>query len=70
MATFKASRQQPLGKLSPQELKAQAEARFKVRTEQATDKPKAMREYRANEQAQRDQMAKLRAERLSREAKK
>jgi hypothetical protein len=50
-----------------QELKARAEAKLIFRAEQAKDKPRAMREYRATEQARRDTTAKLRLERMARE---
>lgn len=50
---------------SPQELAAAKAAR---RAEQQIDGPKAMREYRAAEQAARDRVARLRAERLERAA--
>ena len=62
-------RQRPLSEATPWDLKARAQAQFKARAELAADKPLATREYRAAEQAQRDLTAKLRTERLAREAK-
>lgn len=50
---------------SPEELAAAKAAR---RAEQQIDGPKAMREYRSAEQTARDRAARLRAERLEREA--
>ena len=50
-----------------QELKARAEAKLIFRAELAKDKPLAMQEYRAAEQAKRDTTARLRSERLARE---
>jgi hypothetical protein len=47
-----------------------AEERFKRRELQKVDEPVAMREYREAEQALRDRTAKLRAERLARDAAK
>jgi hypothetical protein len=47
-----------------------AEERFKRRELQKVDEPVAMREYREAEQALRDGTAKLRAERLARDAPK
>jgi len=58
----------PSRELSAQELKQRAEANFKRRQEQAIDAPLAMQEYREAQQAVRDRTARLRAERLAREA--
>ena len=60
-------RQRPLHQLNAEELRARAEARFKALEKQKADAPLAMREYREAEQAQRDKIAKLRAERLARD---
>jgi hypothetical protein len=48
--------------------RARAEATFKVREDQKQQAPVAMKEYRQAEQARREQTAKLRAQRLAREA--
>jgi hypothetical protein len=61
-------RQTPVYQLTDAQLRAQAEARFKKRQEMKADTPLAMREYREGEQALRDRMIKLRAERLARDA--
>jgi hypothetical protein len=55
---------------SVSELRARAEATFKARHEQKQPAPLAVREYHEAEQALRDRTAKLRAERLAREANK
>jgi hypothetical protein len=60
-------RQKPLHQLTPDELRAQAEARFRKAQQQKADAPLAMREYREAEQVLRDRIARLRAERLARE---
>jgi len=52
---------------SPEAKKARAEARLKRREEHRIEAPKATQEYRSAEQDQRDQLAKLRAERVARE---
>jgi hypothetical protein len=57
----------PLSAPTSQELKARAEAKLIFRAELAKDKPLAMHEYRAAEQAKRDTTARLRSERLARE---
>lgn len=54
--------------LTPEQIKQRAEARFKIKQEQAIDRPLAMQEYRMAEQALRDRTAKLRAQRLARDA--
>ena len=54
--------------LTPEQIKQRAEARLKIKQEQAIDRPLAMQEYRAAEQSARDLTAKLRAQRLAREA--
>jgi hypothetical protein len=54
--------------LTPQQIKQRAEARLKIKQEQAIDRPLAMQQYRAAEQAMRDRTAKLRAQRLARDA--
>jgi hypothetical protein len=64
------NRQKPLHEASPEELRAIAEERFKQRELQKADAPVATREYRAAEQVLRDRTAKLRAERLARDAAK
>ena len=61
-------RQPPLRDQSSAANKARAEASFKRQEEPKAKAPKATQEYRAAEQDQRDQMAKLRSERLAREA--
>ena len=61
-------RQKPIHESTPEELQARAEARVKQLQLQKADAPVAMREYREAEQALRDRTAKLRAERLAREA--
>jgi hypothetical protein len=60
-------RQEPLHQLSPDELRAQAETRFRKTEQQKIDAPLAMREYREAEQSLRDRTAQLRAERLARD---
>lgn len=52
------------------ELKAHADKLFKIKEAQRIDAPVAMAEYRAAEDALRQRMAQLRAERLAREAKR
>ena len=59
-------RQKPLHQLTPDELRAQAETRFR-KAEQQKAAPLAVREYREAEQVLRDRTARLRAERLARE---
>jgi hypothetical protein len=61
-------RQSPVHELTPDELRARAEARVINLEKQKADAPVAMREYRDAEQAARDKTAKLRALRLAREA--
>jgi hypothetical protein len=61
-------RQKPLHQLTPDELRAQAEARFSKIEQPLANAPPAMREYREAEQVLRDRTARLRAERLAREA--
>ena len=60
--------QKPLHELSPDELRARNEARTLRAEQQKADAPVAMREYREAEQVLRDRTARLRAERLAREA--
>jgi hypothetical protein len=60
-------RQKPLHQLTPDELRAQAETRFRKAEQQKADAPPAMREYREAEQMLRDRTARLRAERLARQ---
>jgi hypothetical protein len=60
-------RQKPLHQLTPDELRAQAEIRFRKAEQQKADAPLATREYREAEQVLRDRTARLRAERLARE---
>ena len=54
--------------LSKQQLAAQAEARFKARAMRAIEAPLARAEYDAAQVAVRENTARLRAERLAREA--
>jgi hypothetical protein len=61
-------RQSPVHELTPDEMRARAEARVINLEKQKADAPVAMREYRDAEQAARDKTAKLRALRLAREA--
>lgn len=61
------NRQPPLRDQSPEAHKLRAEAGFKRLEAQTVELPKAMQEYRASEQAQREQLLKLRADRLARE---
>jgi len=61
-------RQPPLRDQSPEAKKARAEASFKRKAEHKIEAPKAMQEYRSAEQSKRDQMAKLRSERLARQS--
>ena len=63
-------RQKPSREPTQEELRARAEARFKLREQQRQDAPVATREYRQAEQSLRDRTAKLRAERLARGAGK
>ena len=51
------------------EVRARAEARFRIRDQQAADAPKAVQDYRAAQEAIRERTRKLREERLAREAK-
>ena len=60
-------RQKPLHQLTPDELRARADARFKTVEQQKADAPLAVREYREAEQTLRERTARLRAERLARE---
>jgi hypothetical protein len=60
--------QSPLRERTRDELKARAEARFKSKQAQVADAPKAKTDYRAAEQAKLDQLQRLKAERLAREA--
>ena len=55
-------------KLTPAEQRARAEARAEYLAKQKAEAPVAMREYREAEQTLRDKTAKLRAQRLAREA--
>jgi hypothetical protein len=55
--------------LTDAELKARADRLFKIKEAQRLDAPFARAEYRAVEEAARQRMARLRAERLAREAK-
>ena len=69
MSTIRSKhRQAPLHQLTPDELRARAEARFKAVEQQKAVAPVAVREYREAEQVLRDRTARLRAERLAREA--
>ena len=61
-------RQNPLHQLTPAEQRARAEARAEYLAKQKAEAPVAMREYREAEQTLRDKTAKLRAQRLAREA--
>jgi hypothetical protein len=61
-------RQSPVHELTPEELRVRAETRLINLEKQKADAPVAMREYRDAEQAARDRTAKLRAQRLAREA--
>jgi hypothetical protein len=60
-------RQKPLHQLTPDELRAQAETRFRKAEQQKAAAPLAVREYREAEQVLRERTARLRAERLARE---
>jgi hypothetical protein len=60
-------RQKPLHQLTPDELRAHAESRFRNTEQQKANAPLAVREYREAEQVLRDRTAQLRAERLARE---
>jgi len=60
-------RQKPLHQQSPDELRAQAEARFTKTEQPKAHAPLAVREYREAEQVLRERTARLRAERLARQ---